>query len=207
MIVAYIKIAPWDSQPIRASKKRGKTPLEIGDFEPDTKVIVRTSLGIDLGTISKVEEITNENEKEEAEGFILRKANERDIKTWEDKNDPEIKRKTKKKSQKIADSYNLPIKIIDALFSFDGGRITFAFTAPQRVDFRKAVKDLAGLFHKSIRMHQVGVRQVAKSLGGVGPCGREVCCSKFLGDIKSVTTEAIKSQKLSHRGPERFYPE
>src|SRR6056297_1016297 len=126
MIVAYIKIAPWDSQPIRACKKRGKKPLKMGDFEPGTKVIVRTSLGIDLGTISKVEEVQGE----ETDGFILRKANKRDIKEWKEKNNSDFKKKAKKKSQEVAEKHDLPMKIIDALLSFDGGRITFAFTAP-----------------------------------------------------------------------------
>ncbi|HKL17048.1 MAG TPA: regulatory iron-sulfur-containing complex subunit RicT, partial [Patescibacteria group bacterium] len=121
-----------------------------------------------------------------------------------EKNRPEFKKKATKKCQKIVDSYDLSMKIIDTLLSFDGGRLTFAFTAPKRIDFRKAVKRLAGVFHKSIRMHQVGVRQVAKAMGGVGPCGRTVCCAEFLDDIKSVTTDAIKVQRLSHRGPERL---
>ncbi len=200
MIVAYIKIASWDSQPIRVAQKRGGTNLSLNDYQPGDQVIVKTDLGLDLGKISKIEEV----KEEKLEGFILRKANKSDIESYNKKNNPDFKNKSIKKCQKIVENHDLPMKIIDALLSFDGGRITFAFTAPKRVDFRKAVKELASVFHKSIRMHQVGVRQVAKSLGGIGPCGRQVCCAQFLDDIKSVTTEAIKNQRLSHRGPERL---
>ena len=96
------------------------------------------------------------------------------------------------------------MKLIDAHFSYDGGRIVFAYIAPERVDFRTLVKDLTHRFHKSVRMHQVGVREEAGFTGDIGPCGRPLCCLKFLKNLGNVGTELIFDQQLAHRGTERL---
>ena len=106
--------------------------------------------------------------------------------------------------ESLVKKVELKIKIIDALFSFDGGRITFAFVAPGRVDFRLLVKDLAQKFHKSIRMHQVGARQETGLSGDIGPCGRPLCCLSFLKKLGHITTDMMFHQNLSQRGPERL---
>ena len=98
------------------------------------------------------------------------------------------------------------MKIMDAYFSFDGGRIIFLFTAPDRVDFRQIVKDLSKAFHKSIRLHQIGIRQAFGLGGDIGPCGLPLCCKNFLGEIglSKVSTNLINDQNLSHRGIDRL---
>jgi len=124
------------------------------------------------------------------------------LKNFQEKN--KAKKRAIKACEDLAKKRELPIKVIDALFSFDGGRVTFAFVAPNRVDFRLLVKDLAHRFHKSIRMHQVGARQETCLMGDIGPCGRPLCCLSFLKDLGQVTTEMMSHQSLSQRGPERL---
>ena len=96
------------------------------------------------------------------------------------------------------------MKAIDCHFSFDGGKITFAFSADKRIDFRDLVKDLTRTFQKSVRLHQIGIRDEAKRLGEFGPCGRELCCKKFLGNLGNVTTDLARIQQITHRGSDRI---
>lgn len=215
MIIVSVKLASWDNTFYQLSKIRGEHSIKADDFHIGDSLIIKTDLGMDLCEISKIEQMP-ETEKQEVDlssdvsekedkkeiGFILRKANSEDIKKWKEKN--KNKKKTIKKCQELAKKKKLTIKIIDVIFSFDGGRVTCAFTASGRIDFRELVKDMAQEFHKSIRMHQVGARQIAGLSGNIGPCGRTLCCSSFLGKLGSVTTAMIANQQLSHRGPERL---
>jgi len=98
--------------------------------------------------------------------------------------------------QKIAE-HGLPMKLIDVEFTFDVGKILFYFTADGRVDFRELVKDLAAVFRTRIELRQIGVRDEAKFLGGIGPCGRELCCCTWLGDFEPVSIRMAKGQNLS----------
>ncbi len=98
--------------------------------------------------------------------------------------------------QKIGDK-ELPMKLVDAEYSFDRSRITLYFIAEERVDFRELVKDLAHLFKVRIEMRQIGVRDEAKRLGGFGPCGRPLCCASFLKEFEPVTIRMAKEQRLS----------
>ncbi len=100
--------------------------------------------------------------------------------------------------------HKLAMKIIDAQFSFDGAKLAFGFVAPQRVDFRELVKDLSRHFQKSIRMIQVGSRDEARNFGGIGSCGRPLCCAVFLKKIESVTLNDAKAQRLDTRGSVRL---
>jgi cell fate regulator YaaT (PSP1 superfamily) len=97
---------------------------------------------------------------------------------------------------KIAE-HGLPMKLIDVEFTFDVGKILFYFTAEGRVDFRELVKDLAAIFRTRIELRQIGVRDEAKFLGGLGPCGRELCCHTWLGDFEPVSIRMAKDQNLS----------
>ena len=97
---------------------------------------------------------------------------------------------------KVAES-GLPIKVINAEYNFDGSHLVFAFTAEKRVDFRELVKDLAGRFRTRIEMRQIGVRDEAKMTGGVGPCGREFCCSRFISSFDLVSVKMAKEQNLA----------
>lgn len=179
----------------------------IYDFDPEgldlkkgDQVIVKTELGQEMGVVVNIQE------KEEDSALplksILRKVNLEDLK----KIDELIKKKKKvmDKCKELIKKHQLEMKLVDCHFSFDGGKITFAFTADKRIDFRELVKDLSRAFQKSIRLHQIGIRDEAKRLGEFGPCGRELCCRKFLENLGSVTTGLAKIQQISHRGSERI---
>jgi cell fate regulator YaaT (PSP1 superfamily) len=96
------------------------------------------------------------------------------------------------------------MKLIDVRFSFDGGKIIFAFTSRGRVDFRDLVRDLTHKFQKSIRLQQVNVREEARVTGDVGPCGRTLCCKSFLDDVGNITLEKAQNQQIVHWGPDRL---
>ncbi len=198
-VVAFIQLVSWDGL-YSARSLRGKRPIEKEMFSTGDRVIIKTKSGSDLGLITRIAE-REESELTE-ETIILRKAHSDDLKRFEEKN--KDKKKAIKICENLAKKRGLKIKIIDALFSFDGGRIIFAFVAPGRVDFRLLVKDLAQKFHKSIRMHQVGARQETGLAGDIGPCGRPLCCLSFLKKLGHVTTDMMFHQNLSQRGPERL---
>jgi len=199
-VIVFIQLVSWDGL-YSARFLRGERPIEKEMFSTGDKVIIKAKSGSDLGSITRVaerEEITESTE----ETIILRKAHSDDLRRFEEKN--KDKKKAIKVCESLAKKRALQIKIIDALFSFDGGRITFAFVALGRVDFRLLVKDLAQKFHKSIRMHQVGARQETGLAGDIGPCGRPLCCLSFLKKLGHVTTDMMFHQNLSQRGPERL---
>lgn len=93
--------------------------------------------------------------------------------------------------------HGLDMKLVDVEYTFDRNKIIFYFTADGRVDFRELVKDLASIFRTRIELRQIGVRDEAKLLGGIGPCGRMLCCSTFLGDFEPVSIKMAKDQNLS----------
>jgi cell fate regulator YaaT (PSP1 superfamily) len=96
------------------------------------------------------------------------------------------------------------MKVVDAHFSFDGGRLIFPFIADGRVDFRQLVKDLTHHFQKSIRLQQIGIRDEAKITGDFGSCGRQLCCKTHLKSLVSITSELAEVQQIAHRGSERL---
>ena len=198
-VVVFVQLVSWDGL-YGARFLRGQRPIEREMFSVGDSVIIKTKSGSDLGLITKVAE-SKETELAE-ETIILRKARGDDLKRFEEKN--KDKKKAIKICENLAKKRALQIKVIDALFSFDGGRIIFAFVAPGRVDFRPLVKDLAQKFHKSIRMHQVGARQETGLVGDIGPCGRPLCCLSFLKKLGHVTTDMMFHQNLAQRGPERL---
>jgi cell fate regulator YaaT (PSP1 superfamily) len=165
------------------------------ELKVDDQVIVQTIRGIEAGTVvigqreMPVEEIVAPLRE------VIRKATEDDLKTIEE---------NKKRAQeafaiceeKIAE-HGLPMKLIDVEFTLDVGKILFYFTAEGRVDFRELVKDLAAIFKTRIELRQIGVRDEAKFLGGIGPCGREICCCTWLGDFEPVSIRMAKGQNLS----------
>ena len=98
--------------------------------------------------------------------------------------------------KKVAE-HGLPMKLIDVQFAFDNSKLLFYFTSDGRVDFRELVKDLAGVFHTRIELRQIGIRDEAKLLGGLGACGRPLCCASFLSDFVQVSIKMAKEQGLS----------
>jgi cell fate regulator YaaT (PSP1 superfamily) len=164
------------------------------DLKSSDRVIVKTSRGLEYGEVVvepcevPEEEITPPLKK------VLRKATRRDEAKL-----AENRRKEKKAFQiceeKIA-KHGLPMKLIDVEYVFDRSRIVFYFTAENRVDFRELVKDLAAVFRTRIELRQIGVRDEAKMIGGLGPCGRRLCCTVFLGSFEPVSIRMAKDQDL-----------
>jgi len=192
---AYIKIHSWDN-PVQAESSFA---VSAGDV-----VIVETSEEIFSAIVHS--ESAARGPKPDGEksspAKILRQANLSDLKIIKEH------RQKEKEALKIGHDevkkMQLPMKIIGAGYSFDGGSITFAFIADGRVDFRELVKNLAKKFQRSVRLHQVGARDESRQAGGYGICGRELCCVKFKGDLPSITSEMAKAQQLAHRGSERI---
>jgi cell fate regulator YaaT (PSP1 superfamily) len=125
---------------------------------------------------------------------IIRKATDGDLHQIE-KNKKKIEEISKTCMRKIQE-HRLPMKLIEAEYSFDRSKIIFYFTAEGRIDFRGLVKDLAHIFKARIELKQIGVRDEARMLGGLGPCGRHLCCSRFLKNFEPVTIRMAKEQNL-----------
>jgi cell fate regulator YaaT (PSP1 superfamily) len=158
-------------------------------------VIVETTRGIEYGTVrGNIHEVS---EKEFGKDLkkVLRIANHKDREKYQD--GLEKKKAAIRTCKEMIFKHGLDMKLIDAEFTFDGTKAIFYFTAENRVDFRNLVKDLAGAFHKRIELRQVGVRDEAKMLGSIAPCGRELCCSSFLQDFDPVSIKMAKVQNLS----------
>lgn len=126
---------------------------------------------------------------------IYRKASQKDIDKWQKCRDKE--EEIQKRSREMAILLKLQMKISDIEFQGDGSKATFYYTADERVDFRQLIKDMAKAFGIRIEMRQIGYRQEAQRLGGIGSCGRELCCSTWLTDFRSVSTAAARYQQLS----------
>ncbi|WP_394974342.1 stage 0 sporulation family protein [uncultured Croceitalea sp.] len=126
---------------------------------------------------------------------IYRKASQRDIDIWQKCRDKESE--IQKRSREIAISLKLQMKLSDVEFQGDGSKATFYYTAEDRVDFRQLIKDMAKAFSIRIEMRQIGYRQEAQRLGGIGSCGRELCCSTWLHDFRSVSTSSARYQQLA----------
>lgn len=164
--------------------------VEPGDF-----VIVETARGLEFGTVSM--EITEVSDDEVVQPLkkIIRAADGDDIKRHEE--NEKKKDKALKLCQEKIDKHGLEMKLIDVEYTFDNNKIIFYFTADGRVDFRELVKDLAGVFKMRIELRQIGVRDEAKMLGGIGSCGKSLCCSTWLSDFEPVSIKMAKVQNLS----------
>ena len=166
-------------------------------LDPDIgeKIIVETSNGLAFGFVSEAVSEVEEGKIVSELKKAVRIATDKDLKQLE-----ENKKKEKDAfsicEKKIAD-HSLEMKLVEVEYSFDGSKITFFFTADGRVDFRELVKDLAAVFRMRIELRQIGVRDEAKMLGGVGNCGRGLCCSTWLSDFEPVSIKMAKVQNLS----------
>ncbi|NBI30791.1 PSP1 domain-containing protein [Chengkuizengella marina] len=179
-------------------KKAGK----IYYFDPtnhpvkkDDHVIVETARGIEYGTVVIGEKQVDESDIVLPLKKVIRIAKSADVKVMESN-----KKDAKEAFYVCLDKINqhqLYMKLIDVEYTFDRNKIIFYFTAEGRVDFRELVKDLASIFKTRIELRQIGVRDEAKMLGGIGPCGRTLCCSTWLGDFEPVSIKMAKDQRLS----------
>ena len=171
--------------------------ISMGDI-----LAVEGSPGHDVGSVSLAGELVKVQMKKRNVSVdsseikkIYRKANQRDIDVWQASREKEIE--TQRKGREILGRLGLKMKLSDVEYQGDGNKATFYYTAEARIDFRLLIKDFAKEFNTRIEMKQVGFRQEASRLGGIGSCGRELCCSTWLTDFRSVNTSAARYQQLS----------
>ena len=164
-------------------------------FQPGEGVIVETTRGTEFGECVQGNTPIDEMELTAPLRPVLRRATPEDELTREKNKEKEAKA-LEICQQKILE-HGLEMKLVDAEWSFEGNKVLFFFTAEGRVDFRALVKDLASTIHARIELRQIGVRDEAKMLGGLGPCGRPICCGSFLGDFQPVSIKMAKEQNLS----------
>jgi len=176
---------------------RDQLSLAIGDV-----VATEASPGHDIGIVTLTGELVRVQIKRKKESMnlesypkIYRKASQKDIDLWQSLRQKEDE--VQKRSREIAMGLKLKMKISDVEFQGDGSKAIFYYTAEERVDFRQLIKEFARAFSTRIEMKQVGFRQEAARLGGIGSCGRELCCSTWLTDFRSVNTGAARYQQLS----------
>lgn len=169
-------------------------PIGLKPKKGDT-MIVETARGVEYGAV--VLEVKDVPDKEVIQPLkpVIRIATEADLNKIR-KDEQRAKDCIKVAAEKVA-ARNLKMKIIDAEYTFDNGKLVFYFTAASRVDFRDLVKDLASAFHSRIELRQVGIRDETRLLGGIAPCGRVVCCTSCLPDFRKVTIKMAKTQGLS----------
>jgi len=165
-------------------------PLKIGDY-----VIVSAERGEHIGEVHQKVDPKRAELQKKTLPQILRRATE------EEAQQLAVLRKKEEEAynaclQKIAER-DLPMKLVDVEYQFDGNKITFYFTAEKRVDFRELVKDLAALYKTRIELRQIGVRDEARRIGGFGICGKKLCCTTFISDFEPITTQLAKDQHLS----------
>lgn len=177
-------------------KNSTNIPLEIGDM-----VAVEASPGHDIGQVTLIGELVKlqmkkANIKPDTEiKRIFRKAKQSDLEKYEEAKAKE--NDTMIRSRKIAEALNLNMKIGDVEYQGDGNKAIFYYIADERVDFRQLIKDLAEAFRVRIEMKQIGARQEAGRIGGIGPCGRPLCCSSWMTNFVSVATSAARYQDIS----------
>lgn len=167
---------------------------EIGE-----SVIVETQNGTEMGTVSAANHEVDNDAIVKPLRKVLRKATENDLARRD-----ENKRKEKEAfgiCEELVLAHKLDMKLVDVEYSFDSSKIVFFFTSDGRVDFRELVKDLASRFHTRIELRQIGVRDEAKMLGGLGICGRPYCCKQFLNDFQPVSIKMAKDRDSSLNPP------
>lgn len=187
---------------VKVAGVKFKTAGKIYYFDPDVfdvkagdSVIVETARGMEFGTVTMDVSEVNESEIVAPLKKIIRIATPEDHK----KHLENVKKKERalQLCQEKVDKHNLVMKLIDVEYTFDNSKIIFYFTADGRVDFRELVKDLASVFKMRIELRQIGVRDEAKMMGGIGSCGRTLCCHSWLADFEPVSIKMAKVQSLS----------
>lgn len=164
--------------------------LKLGD-----NVIVETARGTEFGTVAMEPGDVDNGEVVQPLRTIIRKADEKDI-SIHDENEAKKEKALAICEEKVK-KHKLEMKLIDVEYTFDNSKVIFYFTADGRVDFRELVKDLASVFRMRIELRQIGVRDEAKMVGGIGCCGRGLCCHQWLSDFQPVSIKMAKVQNLS----------
>lgn len=168
----------------------GKLEVETGD-----KVIVETARGVEFGSVVTGPKEVEDDKITQPLKSVIRLATDEDKKK-EEKNKEKEKEAFKICLEKIH-KHGLEMKLIDAEYTFDNNKVLFYFTADGRIDFRQLVKDLAAIFKTRIELRQIGVRDETKILGGIGICGRSLCCHTYLSEFAPVSIKMAKEQNLS----------
>lgn len=171
-------------------RNRNELDINEGDY-----VIVEADRGQDMGRVSFVGEVVRLKRGKGETKSIIRIAEEKDKESL--KRNKEKEQGAFKLCKEKIEKFKLDMKLVDVEQQFDSSKITFYFTAAQRVDFRELVKDLASVYRTRIELRQIGVRDEAKRIGGMGICGRKQCCSAFLTEFEQITTQLAKDQQLS----------
>ena len=165
------------------------------NLKKNLTVIVETESGLKFGKIvTDVHSIDNKKLKSKL-NKVIRISSKQDYRTYQ-KNLKDA-REALQKCKKLAKQYNLDINIMDAHYTHDRGQLIFKFISDTRVDFRNLARDLAAIYHTRIELRQIGVRDKAKLVGGIGCCGQKLCCSRFLKDFNSVSIQNAKNQNLA----------
>ncbi len=163
--------------------------------KPEERVIVETARGLEIGIVANGNRMVKESEIVPPLRPVIRIATESDIKHAEENKEKEAEAFEICK-KKIAE-HKLDMNLVEAEYTFDNAKLLFYFTSDGRVDFRDLVKDLASVFRTRIELRQIGIRDEAKLLGGLGVCGRPFCCSSFLSDFVQVSIKMAKEQNFS----------
>ena len=160
------------------------------EVKQDDAVIVETVRGLEFGYVTLVNKEVNEETLQNPLKDVVRIATKEDYKKNEENKQKEIS--ALDICVEKAKEHKLDMKFIDVEYTFDNSKVIFYFSAEGRIDFRELVKDLASVFKTRIELRQIGVRDEAKMLGGLGHCGREFCCHKFLCDFQPVSIKMVK---------------
>jgi len=195
MKIVKVQFAPWDKAYNFSFESES---LKVGDY-----VVVETKLGVELAKIVSIDE-TGASISAESDPVkpISRIASKEDLDCVLEQN--RQKDKVFKKCVSLIKKNQLPIKLVDVHFSLDDARLSFAFIADGRVDFRELLKDLNREFKKNIRLQQIGIRDEIKISGDIGCCGMNLCCQGFYKELGNVTSELADLQQVAHRGSERL---
>jgi len=165
-------------------------PFMIGDL-----AVVQADKGEDLGQVVNMGTLVDQRAGDQVYPAVIRKPSMKDLERL--KENQKLERDAFFDGRKRIDEHGLNMKLVDVEYQFDRNKITFFFTSEKRVDFRALVRDLAGRYRTRIELRQIGVRDEAKRIGGVGVCGRRLCCESFLREFEPVVTQFAKEQNLS----------
>jgi cell fate regulator YaaT (PSP1 superfamily) len=165
-------------------------PFIIGNL-----VVVQAEKGEDLGQIVNMGSLVDQRAGDRSYPAVIRKPSKKDLEQLIE--NQKLERDAFFDGRKRVDEHGLNMKLVDVEYQFDRNKITFYFTSEKRVDFRALVRDLAGRYRTRIELRQIGVRDEAKRIGGVGVCGRRLCCESFLREFEPVVTQFAKEQNLS----------
>jgi len=192
MKIGKAQLSPWEPLGCYALS----ADLEQGDY-----FIVDTEYGEDIAKLVEVQDINEAELKGQEIREMKRKASFEDL---EKIASPKKRQEALNYCRERVLSLNLEMKLVDVHIALNNSKITFAFIADGRVDFRELVKDLTSHFKTQIRLNQIGTRDEAKIQGDCGPCGRHLCCRKFIKEFSSITSEMAENQQVVHRGSERI---